>query len=200
MSSHGTTRVRYRLSSIGSKASMSSVASFPAFRASCNRCDCSSMLSPMQSIARCTAFTHRQMAAKAPHTKVQSMAVDFLRDLRTMVCTSLQASWYPSERVWVAVWKPCIISWKASWRAFSSSVSAGSASNGASGASARLTAGPVTVASCPVGRVGSAPVVSSALSLDGVQTVSGSVVELGSGPGTAPWLPIGTDATVPLGL
>ena len=58
MSSHGTTGVRYGLSSIGSKASMSSVASFPAFQASCNRCDCSSMLSPMQSIAGCTAFTH----------------------------------------------------------------------------------------------------------------------------------------------
>ena len=52
--------------------------------------------------------------AEAPHTKVWSTAVDFLRDFWTMVWTSLQASWYLSERVQVAVWKPCIISWKAS--------------------------------------------------------------------------------------
>ena len=162
MSSCGTTGVRYGLSSTGSKASMSSVASFPACQTSCNKHDCSSMLSPMQSIAGCTAFTHRQMAAKAPQTQVQLMAVDFLRDFQTMVCTSLQASWYSLEKVRVAVLKPCMISWKASWWAFSSSVSAGLASNGASNATARLTARLVTMVSCLVGPVGSAPIVSLA--------------------------------------
>ena len=119
-------------------------------------------------MAGCTAFTHCRTAAEIPHTNVRSMAVDFLRDLQTMVCTSLQACWYPSDRVRVVAWKPCIISWKASRRAFSSSVSAGSASSGASspsgasGATVRLTARPVTAATGPVGHTGLVPVASSA--------------------------------------
>ena len=102
MSFQGTTGVRYGLSSAGSKFKMSSVASFPAFRASYNKRDCSSRLSPKQSMAGCTAHTQQWMVAEAPHTKVQSRVVDVLKDFQTMVCTSLQACWYSSERVWVA--------------------------------------------------------------------------------------------------
>ena len=120
-------------------------------------------------MAGCTAHTHQRMAAEGPPIQRYSPLqwISSWTSVQYSVPLCMPVS-YLSERVWVVAWKPCIMSWKVSRLAFSSSVSAGSASNGASdpsgasGATTRLTAGPVTAAMGPVGHMGLVPVTSLA--------------------------------------